>query len=407
LVGGAEETAEEASMGIKNKEQSILALVEEDKDEPGVELEREELGLVIERPFDPEKIKVKTKTALVETIVSRIAHQEIDLAPDFQRRAGVWDLARKGRLIESLLLRIPLPVFYVAADVDENWSVVDGLQRLTTINDFIKNRIQLSNLEYLTQLNGKIFDELPRPMQRRIRETELVVHVIEPGTPEEVMFNIFRRINTGGMSLNGQEIRHALHKGTRDYLKKLAESKEFIDATDHSVRPDRMADRECVLRFLAFTITPWQDYKGNDLDGFLSEAMTKIKQLPRDKLDCLEHIFVRAMRLARDLFGKNAFRKPSLHGGGRNPFNKALFEAWSVALAECNDHDSEILRKYKEFLQDIFIERIELNSSFYEAISYGTGDRKKVAERFSVIQSVIKGCLEAIRRCSGENEVGD
>jgi hypothetical protein len=186
---------------------------EENHDQSGVEEEKEEQGLVIERPFDPEKIKVKTKAALVDSIVKRISHGEIDLAPDFQRHARIWNAPRKARLIESLLLRIPLPVFYVAADASENWSVVDGLQRMTTINDFVNGIFPLSELEYLTQFNGFKFDDLPRPMGRRISETELVVHVIEPGTPEEVMFNIFSRINTGGMRLNDQEIRHALHKG--------------------------------------------------------------------------------------------------------------------------------------------------------------------------------------------------
>jgi hypothetical protein len=269
-------------MSPRNDGVQADALDEDDQELSGVEAEPEELGLVIDRPFDPEKIKVKTKAALVDSIVSRISHKEIDLAPDFQRHANIWNPVRKARLIESLLLRIPLPVFYVAADADENWAVVDGLQRITTIDDFVNNRFALSNLEYLTQLNSLTFGKLPRPMQRRIRETELVVHVIDPGTPEEVMFNIFSRINTGGMRLNGQEIRHALHKGpARDYLKRLSLTNEFLDATERSVRPDRMADRECALRFLAFRITPWEEYKANDLDGFLSEAMNKLNQMPQ------------------------------------------------------------------------------------------------------------------------------
>src|SRR5277367_4407318 len=91
-----------------------------------------------------------------------------------------------------------------------------------------------------------------------------------PGTPEEVMFNIFRRINTGGLTLNGQEIRHALHKGpVRGFLKTLAASDEFQRATDYSVKTERMADRECVLRFMAFHIDPWEEYASNDLDGYL------------------------------------------------------------------------------------------------------------------------------------------
>src|SRR5262249_16413855 len=143
----------------------------EDEDQVGVEAEREDVSLAIRRPFDPEKIKVRTEPAIVGQLIKRIKHNEVDLAPDFQRLAGIWNLTRQSRLIESLLLRIPLPVFYVAADQKENWSVVDGLQRMTTINNFVNNRFRLSGLEYLTQFNDRDFDGLPRSMQRRIDET--------------------------------------------------------------------------------------------------------------------------------------------------------------------------------------------------------------------------------------------
>src|SRR5690606_6211989 len=121
-------------------------------------LEQEDASTVfpekIEHPFDPSEIKVGRKIVPISSIVQRIDHDEIDLSPDVQRRARIWDPGRKSRLIESILLRIPLPVFYVAADLDENWNVVDGLQRLTTIYDFIKfdslNAFSLRGLEYLT-----------------------------------------------------------------------------------------------------------------------------------------------------------------------------------------------------------------------------------------------------------------
>ncbi len=381
-------------MTSRNDDVKPVALEVDEEEESGVEREPQELGLVIDRPFDPEKIKVKTKAALVDSIVSRISHGEIDLAPDFQRHAGIWNPVRKARLIESLLLRIPLPVFYVAADVDENWSVVDGLQRMTTINDFVNNRFLLSNLEYLTQLNGLYFDALPRPMMRRIRETELVVHVIEPGTPEEVMFNIFRRINTGGMSLNGQEIRHALHKGpARDYLKHLAGTEEFLDATERSIRPDRMADRECALRFLAFRITPWEEYKTNDLDGFLSEAMKKLNEMSDADRNRLEFEFRRVMHAASAIFGNDAFRKRYAEGATRNPISKTLFEAWSVAFAGCDDEKIHRLLKIKDKIKQDFIELMKTDRFFDDSISYSTGVPQRVVKRFGAIGTLIESAL--------------
>ena len=304
------------------------AVTSNEVDEDGLEIEQEEGG-EIKRPFDPEKIRVGTVNIVVDQLVSRIEHEEIDLAPDFQRMAGIWDAKRKSRLIESLLLRIPIPVFYVAADENDRWSVVDGLQRTSTIKEYVAGEFSLNQLEYLTKLNGCLYQDLPRRMQRRVSETQLVVNVIQPGTPEEVMFNIFRRINTGGIMLNGQEIRHALHPGPiRSYLKQLAQTQEFSEATKGSIKKERMADRECVLRFLAFYIEPWEKYSANDLDGYLGLTMNRINAMESSRrAECLVD-FKKAMSAAADILGPYAFRKQySLHDR-RRPISKALFEAW-------------------------------------------------------------------------------
>jgi len=244
-------------------EDEQLIELREDGKATGFEEERPDPSQGIiqnERPFDPDKLKVVRETKTISLLCTRIDHEEIDLAPDFQRRARIWKLDRQGRLIESILLRIPLPVFYVASDLRDVWSVVDGLQRMTTIHDFVKDKFPLRGLEYLVQFEKAKFSELPRNMQRRIEETELVINVIQPGIPEEVMFNIFNRINTGGLKLNYQEIRHALNKGpVRDFLLDLILTEEFKTATSESVSDDRMSARECALRFSAFYLMNWRD----------------------------------------------------------------------------------------------------------------------------------------------------
>ena len=187
---------------------------ENDEQDSGVERDADDrIGRRIEHPFDPERIKISTKQIVIEQLVARIRHNEIDLAPEFQRLRGIWTKDRKSRLIESLLLRIPLPVFYVAADEKDNWAVVDGLQRMSTISDYVNNVYPLVDMEYLDKLHGDKYENLPRALQRRIGETQIVVNVIEQGTPGEVMFNIFHRINTGGMKLNSQEISSCAQPG--------------------------------------------------------------------------------------------------------------------------------------------------------------------------------------------------
>ena len=356
----------------------------------GLEREQEDSS-AIKRPFDPEKIKIRTVNIVVDQLVSRIGHDEIDLAPDFQRNAGIWDNKRKSRLIESLLLRIPIPVFYVAADENERWSVVDGLQRTSTIHAYVTGGYGLTQLEYLTKLDEYYYNDLPRAMQRRISETQLVVNVIESGTPKEVMFNIFRRINTGGMMLNGQEIRHALHPGPiRTYLKDLVETEEFLQATDNSIKTDRMADRECALRFLAFHIEPWERYSANDLDRYLGFTMERINAMESIERTRFLMDFKKAMRAAFHIFENDAFRKRYSPDEHRHPISKALFEAWSVGLARRSNEDIDILVENREDVIAKFMSLMNEDWEFDTAVSYSTGDPSRIRKRFQAIDELIE-----------------
>jgi hypothetical protein len=349
--------------------------------------------LVIENPFDPDKIKISTEKKTIDLIVRRIRYKEIDLAPEFQRRARVWTSQRKSQLIESLLLKIPLPVFYVAADHKDEWAVVDGLQRLTTILDFVEGEFDLDGLEYLGALRGKNFKTLDRAMQRRIEETELVINVIQPGTPDEVLMNIFKRINTGGLPLTAQEIRNALHKGpVRAYLRRLVESEDFRSATDGSVRDVRMDAQEMVLRFLAFRTVGWKAYKVHDFDAFLNDAMRRLNAMSNAERDQLGSDFLRVMRAARAIFGNNAFRKPRKEG--RNPISKPLFEAWSVNLAELADDEIETLVKNGSLLIDGLQHFLTADSEFEKSVTLSTGNVNKVRKRFTKINDIIAWILE-------------
>ena len=354
----------------------------------GLEVEIEDPR--IERPFNPEEIRVRTTNITVQLLVLRIEHKEIELEPPFQR-FFIWKTERQSRLIESLLLRIPIPVFYVAAEENENWLVVDGVQRMFTIYNYVTGQFPLRQLEYLDKFNGMKYNDLPRPMQRRIGESELVVNVIDPGTPEDVMFNIFRRINTGGMTLNGQEIRNALHPGpVRDYLKQLAETKAFLKATDYSIKTDRMADRECVLRFIAFYIDSWVEYDANDLNGYLGKAMTKINNMDSGYRDVLAEDFEKAMDAAYRIFGREAFRKRyDREDTHRRPVSKALFDAWSVELAGCDPQEIDRLVAKREQIIDRFISLMNEDSEFDRAISYSTGTPQRVKKRFHEIAKLV------------------
>lgn len=351
--------------------------------------------LQIAEPFNPDDIDVATRSMTIDLLLARIRSNAIDLEPDFQRRRGIWTDRQQSRLIESLLLRIPLPTLYAAEDEEEDWAIVDGIQRLTTITRFIdpdaigESPLKLVGLEYLGEsFNGKLFDDLPVRLKRRLRETELVVHVIRHGTPPEVKFNIFARINTGGMPLSAQELRHALIPGNaRNFLGRLAGLEAFKQATTNSIRDERMADREMVLRFLAFNMTKPEDFRAYDFDRFLGDAMRQINLLHASDLDRLEHSFVQAMDSAAKIFGQDAFRKRYRATDARYPINKALFETIAVSLANLSDserelcifHQDEVRRRMMELMQD---------REFDSAISQGTGGISKVRKRFESVSKI-------------------
>jgi hypothetical protein len=364
----------------------------------GVEVEVEEADrdtARIEIPFDPDRIDVTTRNPTIDLILSRAVSGAIDLEPDFQRKAGIWDYRRRSRLIESILLRIPLPTLYAAEDQDENWIIVDGIQRLTSIIHFCnsnlieKEPLVLEGLEYLHTYNGMTYDDLPSKLQLRIRETELVLHVIRRGTPDPVKFNIFARINTGGMPLSNQELRHALISGpVRERLRTLASSSEFIEATTGSVRDDRMADREMVLRFLAFESIDVASYAAQDFDGFLTERMQFFNSLTDKQFAKHADLFESSMLTCHALFGRQAFRKIPRGYPARMPINKALFEAVSANVAKL---DMETLGKldgkgYR--CMDGMSELME-DPAFVNSISSGTGDIRKVRYRFDCIMEML------------------
>ncbi len=356
---------------------------------------------LIHTPFDPERIDVVTRNTTVDLLLSRIRTGRIDLQPDFQRQAGIWKRVAKSRLIESLLLRIPLPTFYAAEGEDETWAMVDGIQRLTTIAQFIEpaavdaEPLRLTNLEYLgKEYDGKTFDDLPGRLQTRLRETELIVHLIRRGTPEEVKFNIFARINTGGLPLSRQELRHALIPGkARDILRDWAESDLFRSATGDSVRSERMVDREMILRFIAFRLTDPYTYDHDDFDRFLRESMRSLNTLPVGSVEQLWSDFGLAMIAAEQIFGQYAFRKRDRNGGSRRmPINKALFETISVNLAVVGGPGMAKLMQRARRAEDEFIGLMS-DVEFQAAISQGTGDPGKVRLRFGVIREVFESVV--------------
>lgn len=348
----------------------------------------------IEKPFNPKEINIKSKTMSLDNIIKRIRESEIDMAPDFQRKGDLWTPDKQSRLIESMLIKLPLPAFYFDGTEDEKWLVVDGLQRLSAIKNFVVNEsLRLQGLEFLENINGKTFSELPRNYRRMIEETEIVTYIINPGTPADVKFNIFKRINTGGLVLEPQEIRHALNQGIPSkFVARLAQLESFKEATQNVIASDRMLDREFVTRFLAFYLNGPKGYKP-DLDTFMTLSMGQLNTKTNDELNNIIVAFDNAMKLSKIIFDKWAFRKVYSITERRKPINKALFEVWSVELANLTIEEQERAVSRKGVIFQEFTELMNNDDTFVAAITSATGDRGRVNYRYNRIHEILYKCI--------------
>ncbi|MDR1787405.1 MAG: DUF262 domain-containing protein [Treponema sp.] len=367
-------------------------------------------------PFDPSEISIRSKPITLDTIMRRINGNSIRLAPNFQRNV-VWNNQRKSLLIESLMLNIPIAIFYVAEDEKGSWDVVDGLQRLTTIKEFVKDKtLKLEGLEFWTEYNGKTIDDLPPVPYNRIMETEFSFVIIERGTPESVKYNIFKRINTGGMPLSGQEIRHALFQGKgADLLVELAQSDEFLRATANSVNPSRMADRELILRLLSFLLLGPEGYTAADsMEHFLRKGLNILNHVENldDKRLIREYgcemlanirirdytkirsLFALGMNRSAELFAQNAFRISLENQTPRAPINKALFETWGCELALLSvDKFQHLLGKKKKLIKAYDAKKRE--EPFVRAVSRDSWKKATVDLRFTTVNKLVMEAIHA------------
>ena len=316
-------------------------------------------------PFEPSKIKMDSKVHSIYTLMSRIKHGEI-VTPPYQRN-NVWDQATKSRLIESLMVRIPIPVFYMDATEEERWRIIDGLQRISALKEFLVDKtLKLEGLEYIPSFEGLTYDELPRSYIRRIEETEVTIIFINQGTPDNVKFNIFKRINTGGLPLSQQEIRHALNDGRPSKL--LSELAQWQGITSLWGQENiRMELNALILRMLGYQLFDPEYIFSKSLDDYLDEAMKKIYSLNDESVSRLKLKFQNSIRDLKAIFGDDAFRKKSLNKR-KNPINKNIFETWMAVIFQLSKSERSLLVKKKELVVQMF-DKLQDNSRFGFAIS--------------------------------------
>lgn len=344
----------------------------------------EQLGSWGDYPIDTLLIRNEGRT--VYEVLRRIEYGHFVMDPDFQR-GFIWDEAKQSKLIESVLMRIPLPVFYLAEDRQGRMVVVDGLQRLSTFQRFVNNKLRLRLPDH-KELNGKRFRDLPPKLQNRVEDCNLILYVIDAKAPDRTRLDIFDRVNSG-VELSRQQMRNCLYVGeaTR-FLRRESETDLFKQATGASLRWQTMRDREFVNRFCAFQILDLEQYR--DMDDFLADCLTEMNKHP-DALSALSDQFETTLGNNLHIFGKHAFRRHMPGQEHRSVINASIWDVMSTGLSRyprqlVEEHSEEVRVGFYRLMQD---------EDFINAITYGTSDAKRVLRRFTMSSVMLENVFDA------------
>ncbi len=332
-------------------------------------------------------VLVRNEPRTVHDVLRRIKNKRFIMNPDFQR-GFIWDKEKQSRLIESVMMRIPLPVFYLAENDEGRLVVVDGLQRLSTFKAFVGNELKLK-LPNNIELNGKKFKDISPKLQNRVEDCNLILYILDSKVPEQARLDMFERVN-GGVPLTRQQMRNCLFMGeATNFLREEAKTQVFLRATGKSLHPESMRDREFVNRFCAFQMFSFEEYKG-DMDDFLANALRGMNRLDRGELDELKGCFRTGLKNSFEIFGMHAFRKHSPERGeSRSVINASL---WDVMSTGFSSYSIDLVKNYSRELWSGFYGLMQ-DDQFNESISRGTGDVRRVHIRFEKFGAMLEEVL--------------
>lgn len=307
------------------------------------------------------------------------------IIPDFQREY-VWDNPKASRLIESLLLNIPIPVVYLAENEQAEYLVVDGHQRIFSIVRYLDNQFRLSGLRISEEFKGLRFFELPEREQRFLKRRMLRAIIITAESHHSMKFEIFERLNTGGVALNAQEVRNAIYRGVlNDRIKELETNDDFRVCIGRTKPRKRMVDRELIVRFMALK-QRFEVYRP-PLLRFLNDFMSDYQNPDENWLEEVSGSFVETCERVSACLGAAAFRVINEDGEPteRN-LNRALYDAQMLSFSMVvGEPDWETIR------QDIFARTAGLveDDDFENAIRRATGDRARLRARVSAYAALL------------------
>jgi rubredoxin len=332
----------------------------------------------------PRRVFAETSDPSVATLKELRDDGDLDPQPPYQRYE-VWTPLKKSKLIESVLMGLPLPRFYFAENKDETQEVVDGQQRLAALFRFMDNEYAVKGLKTLTALNGKKWADLDKKIRNRIKNFSLSMVLIQKESDPKLRYDLFERLNTGATGLNEQELRNAVYRGTyNDFVYRLADMDDWRKLHNLTDKHKRMADAEWVLRFMAFRDQTYLNFPDKSMTGFLTKQMENNHPAPNADLGKAEDDFKKAASLCRSVFGDKAFRR--FKRGNSAEFDGAWERKRVLALEDVQLWGMTRFEKGRIIgkADDLFEAAIELtnDAEFESLIAENTSGKARVERRF-------------------------
>ena len=341
--------------------------------------------------FMQRKIFIKPYDRMIEDIIKEIG-TKIILDPDYQRNY-IWGNDKASKLVESILLNIPIPVIYASEDEEGRWIIIDGLQRLNSLKRFFDGEFKLTGLETLDFLNGYKFHNLEQSIQNKFSRGELRIIVLQNDSDPNIKFDIFMRLNQGAVSLNQQELRNCLYRGKlNDLIKSLVKENEYIKILFKHGKTDRMIANEHILRYWALsnsfnkntlTIDKYDGRIKNLLNDFMKENQNPTNGL----LNLLEEKFECQIKKAYSVFEKNAFKTDNKIMTSK--INASLFDCVMISFEDYSLND--LLTNKQDIIK--MTNRLIQEQSFKESITKATGNTSAINYRLSTYISSLKDVM--------------
>lgn len=331
-------------------------------------------------PIRDRKVVTQPYDLAIDAIVGQVKNNILFLRPlssrpNFQRQY-VWNDKLASKLVESVLLNVPIPPCYLSENSENELDVIDGQQRIYSLYRYVNNQFSLSSLEALIEFNGLRFFELPAKEQRKIKTHTLRCVVVTNESHPEIKFDVFERLNTNTVPLNPQELRNCVSRGPlNDLLGDLSLDARWLNIRGRKIPDKRLADEEVILRFFAFYTLGLSKYK-TPLKHWLNDAAREGRSFSIKKIEELSEVWSHSLDVALTWFEpRECFRRP-----GSTSINRALFDlimhtASQVSINDANNTRADFITEFSELCKD---------EAFTDLISRSVDHKSRTEKRFEI-----------------------